>query len=186
MQGTTIIAISGKIGTGKTTLEGMLRSYYGEDQVKSYAFADGLKQAYCAIFAASADDVYGVEGKTRVIPELGITVGRFLQTFGEHGRQYNAKLWLFSVGRRIAADKPRIALITDCRFPNEAEYVQQSGGIVIRLERPAHLIPETCILGRDTNHVSETALDTYDKFSAVFANTSTKSDLLARVIEHIT
>lgn len=57
---THIIAISGKIGSGKTTAETLLRKHFATTQL---AFADGLKQAYCAIFPNGASP-YTTEGKT--------------------------------------------------------------------------------------------------------------------------
>lgn len=182
MNNTIVLAISGKIGSGKTTLEGLLREHFGNDHVESYAFADGLKESYCAIFAAARDDVYTIEGKTRLVPELGCTVGKFLQDYGNHGRQFNEKLWMFRIGRAIAQDKPRVAIITDCRFPNEAQYIKSIGGKVIRLERPADLIPVECAQGRDPMHTSETALDYYKDFDALFVNDSSKAELRDQVL----
>jgi hypothetical protein len=50
----------------------------------------------------------------------------------------------------ICTDRPRIALVTDCRFSNEVAGIQELGGKVIRLTRVVY--PED-------NHESETALD---------------------------
>jgi hypothetical protein len=52
-------------------------------------------------------------------------------------------------------------IITDVRFPNEAEAIKKHGGIVIRINRDV-----------DTNnHLSETALDDYE-FDYVIDNNS--------------
>ena len=53
-----------------------------------------------------------------------------------------------------------MALVGDCRFPDEVEAVQQAGGKVIRLTRSLH----------EDSHVSETALDTHEGFDAVIDN----------------
>lgn len=45
-------------------------------------------------------------------------------------------------------------IITDCRFPNEAEAVKDRGGVVIRIDRPG--------VGPVNRHPSETALDNWD------------------------
>jgi len=41
-------------------------------------------------------------------------------------------------------------IITDCRFPNEAQAIKERGGILIRIERPGLA---------ESNHLSETSLD---------------------------
>ena len=45
-------------------------------------------------------------------------------------------------------------IITDCRFPNEYEYVKKYGGKVIRINRPD--------VSAVNAHPSETAIDNYD------------------------
>lgn len=58
-------------------------------------------------------------------------------------------------------------IITDCRFPNEAESIKDRGGIIIRVDRPG-VEPVNA-------HPSETALDNWD-FDYRIANVS---DLVA-------
>lgn len=45
-------------------------------------------------------------------------------------------------------------VITDCRFPNEAQAVKDNGGVVVRIDRPG--------VGPINGHPSETALDDWD------------------------
>ena len=63
--------------------------------------------------------------------------------------------------------KPSNWIITDCRFPNEAEAIKDRGGIIIRVDRPG-VEPVNA-------HPSETALDNLD-FDYRIANVS---DLVA-------
>ena len=60
-------------------------------------------------------------------------------------------------------------VVTDCRFPNEADQIRRCGGFVIRVKRP-YTKPVN-------GHISEIALDNY-KFDYTFHNDSD--------IEHIT
>jgi hypothetical protein len=166
-----LIAISGKLGTGKTTLETLIAKHRTTKQI---AFADGLKESYMAIFPGGASP-YTTEGKATIIPELGISVGKFLQDFGEAGRQYNPSLWLYSVGRKVAVYSKTLYIVTDCRFPNEVAYVQKLGGKVIRLERDN--VDPAALAGRDHAHVSETALDNFDGFDLVIQNNGTLAEL---------
>lgn len=62
-------------------------------------------------------------------------------------------------------------IITDCRFPNEAQAVKAHGGVVIRVERP---------IQEKGTHPSETALDDWS-FDHVISNDGTLEELLLKV-----
>jgi hypothetical protein len=63
-------------------------------------------------------------------------------------------------------------LITDVRFPNEAEAVKQKGGLLVRINRNS-----------DTgDHPSETSLDNYD-FEITIDNTGTLQELITKTKE---
>jgi hypothetical protein len=62
-------------------------------------------------------------------------------------------------------------ILTDCRFPNEAQAVKDRGGVVIRVERPNQ---------EKGTHLSETALDDWS-FDHVITNDGTLDELLAKV-----
>ncbi len=63
--------------------------------------------------------------------------------------------WANAVIRKIQDESPGIALICDCRFPNEVKAIQTAGGIVARLT-----------LNSDCSdyHSSETALDGFNEY----------------------
>lgn len=63
-------------------------------------------------------------------------------------------------------------IITDTRFPNEAQAIKDAGGIVIRVDR-MHLAPIN-------EHYSEIALDRWD-FDYYIENSGTQNDLYDRV-----
>lgn len=63
-------------------------------------------------------------------------------------------------------------IVTDLRFPNEAQAVKDRGGIVIRVDRPG--------VGPKNNHTSETALDNW-KFDYKIANVSDLTSLMFTV-----
>lgn len=71
--------------------------------------------------------------------------------------------------------KPKLAIITDCRFPNEVEAIKSAGGIVARLTRNVH----------NSEHISESILDkdNYDwgNFDYVLDNKSI--DLLDQLVQ---
>lgn len=75
-------------------------------------------------------------------------------------------------------------VISDCRFPNEAQAIKDRGGIVIRINRPEHWV--SLASGKPVNelppirHSSETSLDNWT-FDAIIENNGTMEDLLDKV-----
>lgn len=67
-------------------------------------------------------------------------------------------------------------IITDTRFPNEAQAIKDAGGIVIRVDR-MHITPIN-------EHYSESALDGWD-FDYYIENSGTHQDLFDRVEEFL-
>jgi hypothetical protein len=69
-------------------------------------------------------------------------------------------------------------IITDTRFPNEAQAIKNRKGILIRIERPRPFDHPTEL---GTGHPSETALDDYHKFDYILMNDGTIEDLIKKV-----
>lgn len=77
-------------------------------------------------------------------------------------------------------------IITDVRFPNEADAIKQRGGIVIRVNRPCKecgvleghkMIPHK---NKPSEHESETALDDYE-FDYIVDNSGTIEELIVKI-----
>jgi hypothetical protein len=80
-----------------------------------------------------------------------MTARQVLQFWGsEIFRKAYHNVWVDATLRKIRKSGCETAVITDCRFPNELEAIQQAGGKVIKLTR--NVFP-------DDNHPSETAFD---------------------------
>ena len=81
-------------------------------------------------------------------------------------RKMYGKVWVDATIRKIQSEDTVLAIVTDCRFPDEVEGVQKAGGKVVRLTRD----PFDAV----DSHESETALDedNYDqnKFDAIITN----------------
>ena len=73
-------------------------------------------------------------------------------------------VWTSSTIQKIQTEQKKIALIADCRFPNEVKAVKESGGVIIKLTRNPF----------NSDHLSETALDheNYDQrnFDTIITN----------------
>ena len=175
MTSPALVGLLGKKRSGKDTFAEFLIERHGFVRV---AFADPLREA-----AIDADPflvgpllsdepqplsaivhVLGWEGlKDSKYAESG---RRFLQNYGVAIREIDPDFWLRAAERRIhaAIERGRSVVVTDVRFPNEADGIEATGhwrnvgdggvfvgGSLVRISRPG-------LVSTDV-HVSETALD---------------------------
>lgn len=159
-----IIGISGKAGSGKDTLAKYLRDILPHvDNVPYYEivhFADLLKEAVQTTCVLDDWHTQTQEGKKTELEWLdGMTVREVLQKFGTAIREgVHPDFWVRAL---MEGTDDWDIIIPDVRFPNEAEEIRKRGGILVRIER------EGAGAG---NHISETALDDYDKWDIVIFN----------------
>ena len=107
----------------------------------------------------SCDNIYYHESGLMTAREVMQFVGTKLF------RRMYGQIWVDACIRKIKYEQPEIAVIGDCRFPNEVLSIKEAGGYVIRLTREA---------GNQNNDESETALDdnvfSWKNFDAVIDN----------------
>lgn len=130
--------------------------------VKAYNFADSLKSIAMNFFGLTYEQCYGSEKeKNTPSPIKDLTARGFLQYFGtDVCRELKEDVWVDFCINQIKSEQSELALVGDCRFPDEVDAVQQAGGKVIRLTRAPY----------EDSHVSETALDTHEGFDATIDN----------------
>src|ERR1019366_10527846 len=91
-----------------------------------------------------------------------------LQWWGtEFRRSINPDYWVQRLAKRLAEEKPEIALITDVRFLNEVQFCRRYGE-VIKVERPG-LIHDMSLTPL---HISESALENFYGWVDVIVNDS--------------
>jgi hypothetical protein len=186
-----IIGISGKIGSGKDTLS-IVINYLADKSApdsfnrweqpleeytyKNKKYAENLKCMVCFLIGCNRIDLEDREFKEKELGEEwdGLTPRKILQLLGtEAGREIiHPNIWVNSLFADYTTDSNWI--ITDVRFPNEAQAIKDRGGIVVRIERPGG---ESHCGGA---HASETALDDYD-FDIVINNDGTIEELIDKV-----
>jgi hypothetical protein len=99
-----------------------------------------------------------------------LTVREFLQKLGTDAMRFglHKDVWVNALFADYRVNPGMISLpdwiITDVRFPNEAQRVKDMGGIMVRVERPDNPFPQS-------THESETALDSW-KFDHIVTNES--------------
>lgn len=151
----TIIGLCGYAGAGKdTAADAMLlvANRFANAEAARFAFADPMRDMLRALgvpLACMSDRIL----KERPIPGLGRSYRQLAQTLGtEWGRVCHGEdFWVKALAKRVDESSARIILISDVRFPNEAEWIKSTGGCLARVNRPGVIDV--------TPHVSEAHVD---------------------------
>lgn len=157
--------------------------------VKLYSFADPLKDICMNLLGLTYEQCYGTDEDKNSLTKItweslphyirlknakkdkcptGIMTAReVMQHVGtEIFRRMSNDCWVENCAKRVLTDNSKVAMICDCRFPNEVECLKKSGGKVIRLTRNTS----------NDKHESEVALDApkYDQsnFDLILDNKS--------------
>jgi len=157
-----ILGIMGKKRSGKDTFAARLVAEHGFTRI---GFADALKDVALeldpivdvielgrerGVEEVRLSDVLGPELDWEVAKELP-EVRRILQALGVAVRNHVGEdVWVRAAMAKADA-VPGPVVITDVRFPNEADFIRHSGGQLVRITRHG--------LEAADEHISETALD---------------------------
>lgn len=127
-----LIGIAGRARSGKDTVANFLIAAIGGYR---YSFADPIR-SMLAPLGVDMNDPYWQDRKEEIIPALGVSPRRMMQTLGtEWGRELiNPHLWLILANHRLLRDGPGM-VIPDVRFENEAEWIRRYGGRIIHVYR---------------------------------------------------
>lgn len=171
-----IIGLSGYARSGKDTAANGL-GIFGFRRV---AFADKLRE-----FLLRLDPIVGIDEDTdywRVSDVVHVYGWNGYKTspYGNEMRELMQRLGT-ECGRQLISDtvwidaalgtgivEPERLVVTDVRFPNEAEAIKARGGFVVRINRPG--------VGPANAHPSETALDDWT-FDAIIDNDESEGAL---------
>lgn len=158
---TKIVAFAGRKQSGKTTCSNAVSDYwklrYPEaNNCNIYNFADALKEDICInILGLTHDQCYGDDEQKNSLTELSwenkkLTAREVMQFVGtDIFRKLKIDVWTSATLNKIKKDNHDLAIIADCRFPNEVESIKDHGGVVIKLTRNPY----------NSDHESEKALD---------------------------
>jgi hypothetical protein len=177
------IGIIGKARSGKDTAALAL---VVEHHYTRLAFADPLKELALAIdplIPTSIDSRGRIHTRlSALIRDVGWEyakdhyqeVRRLLQRTGGGVREIDETFWLAATRRKLnAAEAWNLpVVVTDVRYPNEANMLRSRGFRLIRITRPGVA---------DDQHDSETALDTYPA-DLTIENTGTVDDLRQAIL----
>lgn len=140
-----LVGLIGHAGAGKNSFAEEFHYY----NFKEYSFAAPLKAACCALFGLAPEHFTDRGYKETEHPFWEVSPRSIAQFVGtELVRNEMAKLlgtsgddfWIRRLELQLMLDHQERsqvqAVITDCRFPNEVDYVLNSGGHIFHLTRP--------------------------------------------------
>jgi hypothetical protein len=147
----TMIGLVGKKGSGKDTMADFLVSEYGYHKL---AMADPLKKACKILFDFSDEQLNDHERKEKIDDRWGISPRQAFQKMGTDliRKHICDDFWLRRADIEVGHYLEESVVISDIRFPNEAEWVKHHGGILVRIHSP-------CPPHKEDTHSSEVLVD---------------------------
>jgi hypothetical protein len=195
-----IISLSGKLNSGKDTLAKILMEQDKRYVVKKWA--GKLKQVATMLTGVPVEMWEDQEFKKQKMTSEwgGMTYREFLQKLGTDGLRdglhknvwVNALMSEYRTPNEFVSVPESMWVITDTRFPNEANAVRKAGGVVAVVRRPCQVCEQVlwhdswCKEGNkpENNHASETSLDSYS-FDYVVPNYGTLEDFKIETFKFI-
>jgi hypothetical protein len=203
---TKILAFSGRKQSGKSTGASHVHELICNKTnltSKIYSFADPLKQDICMnILGLTYDQCYGSDDDKNSLTELSweyipaydinyanrysgkMTAREVMEVIGTNiFRKIKSDVWVKATLSSIQRDNLDIAIIADCRFPNEADAILDTEGLVIRVTKDPFKSTADAEIALDK--------DNYDwqKFSIVldnsYINISEKNALIEQFLNTI-
>lgn len=169
-----LIGISGKKRSGKDTFYNVLFQCCPQYECKK--FADNLKEICSILTGKPISYFYNHYYYDTKLEEWGLNIREIQQKVGTEifRNNFDKDVWIKSL---FSEYSPAFSkwVITDVRFPNEAEAIKNKGGILIRINRPE--------LANDDKHDSETSLDDYQDWDYVITNDGTLDEYGEKIIE---
>lgn len=161
-----IIGLNGYAKSGKDEVAQFIKQIQPSFEIKK--FSGKLKDIASILTGIEPDRFEDQFFKSKHLPGWDMTARELLQRLGTEAIRNNIhdKAWVKALFSEY--NDHRKWVITDCRFPNEAQEIKDYGGIIVRVSRTG--------FGPVNNHPSETALDDWD-FDAIIENNGTIDDL---------
>ncbi len=179
-----IIGISGKARSGKDTFAEMLATELNnEGAYPPYvmmAFANELKLRCQAAFDLTWEQLWGDDKEvpderyvkvprttltgTGEMPIVYWTAREIMQNYGAFYRTIDNEFWVKNLFKVIEDKEYTNVIVTDVRYTNEADYILNNGGYVIRINR------ESKDAVHNKTHPSEIELDYYKRFDFTVIN----------------
>jgi hypothetical protein len=157
-----LIGLSGRKRSGKDTVYAIIQEEAERLRPARVAFGDALKEEVADLLEVTVQELEADKTRFRGI----------LQWWGTEWRRHqNLNYWIDKTRAKILSleGTTDLVVVTDVRFPNEADLIEELGGLVVRVSRPEadHAVDP---------HTSEVVMDGYP-FEQILHNTGTIEDL---------
>ena len=166
-----IIGISGLIGSGKGTVADYLVDRYS---FRKDSFASSLKDACACLFDWPRHMLEGDTPESRSWREevdiwwsTQLNIPNFsprlaLQLIGTDSlrNHFNQGIWFLTLQNRVRKNPGQNVVISDVRFPNEIKFIQEQGGVMIRVRRgPVPAWYETARMANNGNSIAKEVME---------------------------
>jgi hypothetical protein len=178
-----IIGLNGRLKAGKDTTFGVIKEFIPE--AEQVSFARMLKMSAAASIGIDVETLEAFKGREDLFYELvdlnppgdvyRFNIRQYLQWYGTEGHRhvFGDDFWVDMALPAKLDHSDRVLVVTDMRFPNEAQRVIDLGGITVKVER------ETV-----TNHAAHVSEQNIDHMIQYFLdNRGTMTDLRANVAQ---
>lgn len=159
-----LLGVTGKARSGKDTFAEMLAEELFNLTQKKFvlmAYATELKLRVQRDFDLSYEQLWGgekeVEDKRYPKGEGFWSAREILQSYGEYFRSVDKLFWVNNLFKVIEEKEYSNVIVTDVRYPNEADPIKERSGYILRVTSDRNCIQKI----HGENHISETAMDTY-------------------------
>jgi hypothetical protein len=122
-----VLMLSGKAGSGKTTVRTALQKAFETNAVRVFpvSFADGVRKVATEIFGWDGDKTLYKDAEDKI----DLTRGRgLLIGVGMKMREINPSVWVDLLVRRIYEGPNGVYIVDDARFPNEITVLKRIFG----------------------------------------------------------
>lgn len=195
-----ILGINGKIGSGKNAFAELFAKQL-PNRVECHSMADKLREVIEVLFEVKmtvtnekgmpfCNTIYNFtqEQKNIYLPKFKKTIGELMQYIGTDllRNHLDEDIWvktLFNDTMKNKIDNGMIIVIPDVRFKNEAKYILDEGGYLIRLNGDPNKIRENST--RDLNHISEIDLDDFNGFDKILDNSKKDFNNLKNIVNEV-
>ena len=180
-----ILGLTGRAQSGKDTVYHLIKESLPHIPVERRAFADKLKASVAALLGITLADVERLktDGYTHLTlltapggmlpPSFHVmNMRELLQRYGTeaHRNVFGEDFWLAAALPPDDRYNDKLVVVTDVRYPNEADWIHELGGVVVSVVRSG--IPEIA----ESNHASEQPLS-YPNIDFVLLNDQTVEHL---------
>lgn len=184
----SIIGFLGRARSGKDTAADYLVEHHGYTKI---SFATPIKEICKILFGFNDEQLYG-EHKEDDDPNWKVSPRRVMQFIGTDMFRKNMSELLPDIGENFWVHCAKVkfqkeieknsnfkCVISDVRFQNEIEMINDLGGIVIKLQRDAADNRDS----KYTEHESEKNIDKLIDFGECIKNNGSLEDFYARLID---